>query len=605
MMTQRPMQILQRPRKAPRGIPPTESLRKKMLLVFMFLIFATGGIIAIFSMVVYRYHHSVLTKTYLSDVTRQTTNNLEDRILKIEDINVQLLTNTTVQEQLSTLAAVEKADMDLYELRNVGKTLKRELESFALVTSDVVSMSIVSGKGDVFSVNKITGRGISFAFDKEEIYAANGTTLWGLVGPDHDICIAKAILNLDTMKPIGYISMVYESEYLGDIVKDNSTEYSAAAYVIDGNQKIVVTNHEQYIETKFPYTLQQLRQSDTAQYHNLDGKKSYYYVGDEMPNGWTLIEAVSVQEFHKRTNEVLIATGSILAIIFLLGFLSVQMAAKRITKPTQELLQSMKLFGKGTLTQRVEVRSADEIGQIGSEFNQMADNIENLIERVYLMEISQKQAEIDFLSMQINPHFLYNTLDTISWLSYTEGNHNVSELVVALAELLRAMVKKERFIPLAEELKTVKDYLFIQKQRFGDKLSVHYDIDESAYAYTVPNFILQPLIENAIIHGIEPKIEAGNLWISIQMEPETLCFRITDDGVGMTEKEIERLYQQCKSNDTKQNIGLKNVYRRLLLCFGEDSCPNIMCEKGGGTTIQFCIPIQTADVTSTKRKELS
>jgi two-component system sensor histidine kinase YesM len=575
-----------------------------MLLVFMFLILATGGIIAFFSMVVYRYHHLVLTKTYLSDVTRQTTNNLEERILKIEDINVQLLTNTAVQKQLSILADADETDQNLFELRNIGKTLKRELESFALPTSDVVSMSIVSDKGDVFSVNKVTGRGIEFAFNKEEIYAAKGTTLWGVVGSENDICIAKAILNLSTMKPIGYISMVYESEYLSNIVKDNSTEYSAAAYVVDENQKIVATNREQYILTTFPYELQQLRQSDT-QYENLDGKDYYYYIGNEMPNGWTLVEAVSVREFHKRTNEILIATGSILAVIFLLGFLSVQMAAKRITRPTQELLQSMKLFGKGTLTQRVEVRSADEIGQIGSEFNQLADNIENLIEKVYLMQISQKQAEIDFLCMQINPHFLYNTLDTISWLSFAEGNQNVSELVVALAELLRAMVKKERFISLGEEMKMVKDYLFIQKQRFGDQLSIHYDIDEAAYAYTVPSFLLQPLIENAIIHGIEPKIETGNLWISIGIDQENLCFQITDDGVGMTEEEIKRLYEQCKSNDTKQNIGLKNVYRRLLLCFGEDNCPKITSEEGNGTTIQFSIPMQTADTTLCERKESS
>lgn len=565
------------------------SLRKKMLLVFTILILATGIIISAFSVVVYRYNYAEISKTYLSDVTNQTTNNLEDRILKIEDINVQILTNTVIQQWLKTLGSTEVSS---YELRNISKLLERELEPFALVTSDVVSMSIVSLDGQVFSVNKVTGRGIEYGFSVEEIYEANGTSLWRLVGPDNDICIAKAILNLGTMKPIGYINMVYEAEYFGDIVRDNSTEYSGATYVMDENQKIVITNREKSVGTIFPLDIQELKQTDASRYDTLDGNNSFYYVGNEMPNGWTLVETVSVQEFYKRTNQVLAATGSVLAIIFLFGFICVHMATKRITKPTQDLLESMKLFGKGELSQRVEVLSEDEVGQIGSEFNRTADNIETLIEKVYMMEISQKQAEIDFLCMQINPHFLYNTLDTISWMAFSQGNRDVSELTIALADLLRAMIKKERFISLKEEMKTVSDYLFIQKQRFGDKISVDYDIDENAYPYEVPNFLLQPLIENAIIHGIEPKIEAGNLCIEIKTDEENLYFRVTDDGVGMSQEKIKELYEQCELNDTKQNIGLKNVYRRLLLCYGEESRLEISGQKNAGTSISFRVPIQ-------------
>src|SRR5699024_7334369 len=136
----------------------------------------------------------------------------------------------------------------------------------------------------------------------------------------------------------------------------------------------------------------------------------------------------------------------------------------------------------------------------------MAENIETLIEKVYKMELAQKQAELEFLQMQINPHFLYNALDTIGWKALGEGNTDVSEMSIALAELLRATIKKESFISLKEEMSTVKDYLYIQEQRFGDKISVDYQIDENLEDYQVPNFILQPLIENAIIHGLEPKV---------------------------------------------------------------------------------------------------
>lgn len=428
-------------------------------------------------------------------------------------------------------------------------------------------------------------------FLEGEIYKANGTTLWGLVGPDKDICIAKAILDLTTMKPIGYINIVYEREYFGDIVKDNSTEYSGASYVVDRDGIIVVTNHEKYLGTRFPVAIEALRETDTSRYDILNNTNSFYYVGNEMPNGWTLVEAVSVKEFYKNTYRVIGLTGIFLLGILILSFFSINMATKHIARPTQDLLESMKLSGKGNLFHRVEVKTTDEIGQIGSEYNRMAENIETLIEKVYKMEITQKQAEIDFLCMQINPHFLYNTLDTISWMAIMQGNLDISEMTISLADLLRAMIKKDRFVTVEEEMKTVKDYLLIQGQRFGDKISVLYDVDEQAYPCQVPNFILQPLIENAIIHGLEPKLEKGMLRVRIKLEKDTVVFCIADDGVGMSREEIRELYEKCEMNETNQNIGLKNVYRRLILCYGESSRLHIESEKHRGTKINFILPM--------------
>lgn len=563
------------------------SLRKKMMLVFAVLITVTGVGVALFSAAVFRQGYGKISRVYLGDVTRQTTNNLENMIRTIEDINVQILSSPVIQEQLNI---VNKEEMDSFSVRNISLIVERELETNALFSSDVVSLSVVSKSGLEFSVKKITGRGTDFAFTEKEIYDANGTTLWGLVGPDDDICIAKAILDLTTMRAIGYINIVYEKEYFGDILKDNSTEYSGACYVVDRNGTIVVTNHEKYLGTRFPIEIAGLRESDNSRYDILNNTNSFYYVGNEMPNGWVLVEAVSVKEFYKNTYRAIGLSAVFLAGALVLSFLMISAATKQIAKPTQDLLESMKTFGMGNLSHRVLVTTEDEIGQIGSEYNRMAANIETLIEKVYKMEITQKQAEIDFLCMQINPHFLYNTLDTISWTAIMQGNTEISEVTIALADLLRAMVKKERFISLEEEMKTVNDYLLIQKQRFGDKISVVYEVDREAAACQVPNFILQPLIENAIIHGLEPKLDKGTLWVRIHLSEERLNFSIEDDGAGMSREEIEELYRKCELNDTRQNIGLKNVYRRLILCYGEESRLRIESKKFKGTKISFSLP---------------
>lgn len=565
------------------------SIRKRMMMIFAVLISLTGlGIAALF-IFVFRNGYSALSQVYLKDITRQTTNNLENNIQKIEDINLQILTSQTIQDQLKI---VNEEPLDTFGLQQCRQKIERELATEGLYASYVVSVSVISLEGIEFSVKKEETIGTLFGFTEEEIYEANGTSLWGLAGDTDRICVAKAILDFDTMKPIGYINIVYENSYFSSILEDNSTEYSAASYIVNDQGRIMSTNNSPYQGTEFPMDIQILRKQDKAVYDMLNSTQAFYYVGDEMPNCWTLVQTVSVKEFYKNMKRRIIITALVVLAMLGISLLFVWIATLRIAKPTRELLESMKTLGKENRYPRVKVITQDEIGMIGTEYNRMAENIETLIEKVYKMELAQKQAELEFLQMQINPHFLYNALDTISWKALGEGNTDVSEMSIALAELLRATIKKESFISLKEEMSTVKDYLYIQEQRFGDKISVDYQIDENLEDYQVPNFILQPLIENAIIHGLEPKVEKGKLLLRIKKQGEKLYFLIADDGVGMSEREIEILYEQCEENDTSKSIGIKNVYRRLILYYGENSRLYIKSKKNKGTEIRFSIPLQ-------------
>ena len=560
-----------------------------MMLIFAVLISFTGLGIAGTFIFAFRNGYSSLSQVYLQDITRQTTNNLENNIQKIEDINLQILTSQTVQDQLKI---VNEEKLDTYGLRQCRQKIERELTTDGLYASYVVSVSVISLEGIEFSVKKQETIGTFFGFTEEEIYEANGTSLWGLAGDTDRISVAKAILDFDTMRPIGYINIVYENSYFSSILEDNSTEYSAASYIVNEEGRIMSTNNCPYQGTKFPMEIQTLREKDVAVYDMLDSTQAFYYVGNEMPNQWTLVQAVSVKEFYGNLNRQIVAVAMVVLAMLGISILFVWIATLRIAKPTRELLESMKTLGKENRYPRVRVVTQDEIGMIGTEYNKMAENIETLIEKVYKMELAQKQAELEFLQMQINPHFLYNALDTISWKALGEGNMDVSEMTIALAELLRATIKKESFIPLKEEMSTVRDYLFIQEQRFGDKITVIYQVEKEADKYQVPNFILQPLIENAIIHGLEPKIGKGSLLIRIKRESNRLYFCIEDDGEGMSEKEIGTLYQKCEEGDTGKSIGIKNVYRRLILCYGEESRLNIKSAKNKGTQIQFSIPLQ-------------
>ena len=564
-----------------------------MLLIFAVLIGLTGLGIALLFIFVFRSGYSSISQVYLQDITRQTTNNLENNIQKIEDVNLQILTSQTIQDQLKI---VNEKKLDAFALRQCRQRIEGELLTDGLYASYVVSVSVISLEGIEFSVKKEETIGTLFGFTEEEIYEANGTSLWGLAGDTDRICVAKAILDFNTMHPIGYINIVYENSYFSSILEDNSTEYSAASYIVNDKGRIMSTNNSPYQGTEFPMDIQTLGKENKAVYDMLNSSQAFYYVGDEMPNQWTLVQAVSVEEFYGNLNRQIIVSGMVVLAMLGISILFVWIATSRIAKPTRELLESMKTLGKENRYPRVQVVTQDEIGMIGTEYNKMAENIETLIEKVYKMELAQKQAELEFLQMQINPHFLYNALDTISWKALGEGNLDVSEMTIALGELLRATIKKESFIPLKEEMNTVRDYLYIQEQRFGDKISVVYQVEEEAELCQVPNFILQPLIENAIIHGLEPKMGKGRLFIRIGTGEGRLYILIADDGVGMSEEEIRALYEKCEESDTGKSIGIKNVYRRLILCYGEESRLDIKSEKNKGTKIQFSIPLKLRDM---------
>lgn len=563
------------------------SIRKKMMVVFVVLITVTGiGIASLFA-IVFRYGYSSLSQIYLNDINEQTTNNLENNIQKIEDINVQILSSQVIQSQLKI---VNKKCLDSYDLAQCRQKIERELSNWALYASYVVSVSVISREGIEFAVKKIETGGTQFGFTEDEIYEANGSSLWGITGEKNRICVAKAILDFDTMKPAGYINIVYENSYLSDILADNSSKYSGASYVVNTHGTIMVANKEGYVGENFPVKLSDLRASNTSRYDMFSSTQAFYFVGNEMPNGWSLVQTVSVKEFNKEMNHLIVLAAGIVLLVLGISLGFVWYVTSRIAYPAKELMESMKTLAKDNEYPRVKIVSNDEIGMIGLEYNKMAENIETLIEKVYKMELTQKQAELEFLQMQINPHFLYNALDTISWMALAKGNMDVSEMTIALAELLRATIKKESFVTLREEMNTVKDYLLIQQERFGDKISAEYFVEEDAYSCMVPNFILQPVIENAIIHGLEPKIEKGKVSINISIQDEFLTFLVEDNGVGMDETEILDLYKKCRENNTKQSIGLKNVYRRLLLCYGEASMLKIESKKEQGTRISFLIP---------------
>ncbi|WKA55673.1 sensor histidine kinase [Planococcus shixiaomingii] len=296
-------------------------------------------------------------------------------------------------------------------------------------------------------------------------------------------------------------------------------------------------------------------------------------------------------------------------LLLLITFLLLLMTywfSKSITRPVQKLTESANELAKGRFDLPIKVESNDEISFLAETFDRMRININNLIveiqEKAQLEhELQQnklllKESQLKILQNQINPHFLFNTLNIMSKKAYLEGAEETSDLLVSVASLLRYNLKRsDKPVTLYEEVVVLRQYMEIQKARFTERLHLHMDIDESCLGMQIPGLTLQPIIENAVIHTIEPSEDGGNIWFRISEGMDLITIEIEDDGQGMAQEKILQILSGDSGTTEKSSstgIGFSNVVKRLRLFYGQDDVIGIQSIEGQGTNVVLKIPKQ-------------
>lgn len=539
---------------------------------------------------IFQTTHYQQANAYMGDVTAQASVNENYVIGQINQLSVTVLIDNTVQRNLREINAYQDAEQCQVEIRHLGEEISAAVRADVFNLDSVVSLRIYSLYDNEIFVGTTNREALALSLTKEEIYAANGRALWALAPDKQYLCVCRAILNTNTMQPEGYMVIVCQNRAFCDALQTLSHSYQSHVYVLDETDTIVAANHEEAVGKTFHYWEQSNGATARTMADLLSGEQCDYYIASQMDNGWQMIAMVSTRQIRQAiARSIFVMILLVLAAVIIAAFATLG-AVNRLIRPTRQLVGKMREFGQGKLDSRFDVRTGDEIGQIGFAYNHMAESIQNLMEKVYTLELAKKEAEIEILKMQLNPHFLYNTLDTISWLGIVGGNEDVSEISVSLARLLRANIKNDAMITVEEEMASIQDYLRIQQYRFGDKIEIHYDIAPEAGMCYMPNFLLQPLVENSIIHGLENLAGSGDLFISIRMAGKWLHFCVEDNGIGMAEDEVRRLLLQCEDMKSKRSIGLKNVYRRLYLLYGDSCAFHIESMQERGTKISFKIP---------------
>ncbi len=289
---------------------------------------------------------------------------------------------------------------------------------------------------------------------------------------------------------------------------------------------------------------------------------------------------------------ILLFSGGVLTVLYMLF-------SRWMNAPVRQIKAAMEAVENGNLDVQVDIRTKDEMAYVAEGFNKMVKELQSYIDQVYVARICQKDAELNALKMQIQPHYLYNTLDVIRMTALAEQDEKTAGLLEALARHLRyVMGRQQDRVPLKQELQFMWDYASIIKVRYEDRIKIEIAVEKKDMDLRIPKLILQPIVENCIKHGLREKEGTGHVVIHVERKADFLEIVVMDDGVGMKEEQVVKMQEVLDhpkigytGDDGIISVGMKNVYDRIKLNCGREYGFTIQSVEGMGTIVTYCLPI--------------
>lgn len=407
--------------------------------------------------------------------------------------------------------------------------------------------------------------------------------------------LGRKIIDFNTLKDYGYLLIDIEEVILEQAYTGIVDEKGEEVFICDDRGTIISHSNKNKIDKTIldlPFAKAVLADKNGHNYiqykTNIDKVAIYSTIEGSK---WKIIKTISADYLYKEINQVqkyFIIGGVIYGIVIVLFMIFFSF---RYTEPMIRMRGVIKKVEQGDLTARMDVQSNDELGQLGHSLNNMIVETQVLINKLIREEQEKKEVELEALHAQINPHFLYNTLNTIKWMAKIQGNNGVSKAITALVKLLRISINLGKdMITLQEEIDYVMNYIVIQKLRFSTSINIKYNIDESCRDLTVPKLILQPIVENSIIYGMEDEQHELNIEINAFIKAQCLIIQVCDNGPGIKEEILKDILKAASDNNRFSKVGLNNVNQRIKLYCGNDYGLKIENEVVSGTKVVVTLP---------------
>ncbi|MCZ8513711.1 histidine kinase [Paenibacillus filicis] len=438
----------------------------------------------------------------------------------------------------------------------------------------------------------------------EEAVRQNGGIVWvsdpstkliPTVDEGHFVSAIRVLKDFESGKLLGLLMINVNESFLYKQYAYTVQDYDRL-FLVDGKGTIISAPDKSLIHQNIGNTeyYKQILRNDKGNFiSKIDNNRMLvtYHTVDK--TGWTIIAFTSLDKLLNNIYKVQFLNLVVFVIVLLLSVIVSYFIAIRLSVPVKRLYNSMKKVEMGDLSERSDVKGEDEIGELAQKFNRMVARIEELRDRVLLEQEMKRRSELQSLQSQINTHFLYNTLASIRYMLLTESVEKVDSIIIALVKLLKKTLTDEsEYIPIGEEIENLKNYVYIQTVRQNGKLHVAFDIDDRILHYKTLKLLFQPIVENAIFHGVEPKEGSGSVIVKGWMEEGEIWFRITDDGIGIEGDDGSEEGEITSSVLGFVNgLGLRNVVHRISLHFGDPYCVKIYRPKLGGTTVLLRLPV--------------
>lgn len=450
---------------------------------------------------------------------------------------------------------------------------------------------------DIYHMTRVSNEFWYFTLPGEKY---NATMIWRQVEEDERdgrISMIRRMVDMNNplqIKEVGIMRFSVRLSQLFDSVDYAKLGDGSMLSVLDPFGNVVFTSGPSVEDNND--TLAKVNEPTGLTAHD---RKHYLIIEEDLPQkNWKIVAQVPlniIEQEAKRVRTVLIVICIICVVLFTYtGYVISRSFSKRILK----IVGVLNAFREGDLHKRIAYRGKGEFPQIANALNAMGEDIEALIKKVYLTQLQKKEAELEMLQTQINPHFLYNTLSSINQLAKFGETEKLQDMVVQLAQFYRLTLNSGRIlIPIALEIEQANAYLDIQKVKYGQRMEVTFDIDTNIWPYETIKLILQPFIENVLKHAWSG--DRIHIRVSVQKEGDDILYRVIDDGLGMKQERIQEILDPQDHSHT--GCGIRNIDQRVKLHYGSEYGVSIFSKVGIGTSVQIRIPARSRNSNPDKK----
>lgn len=582
----------------------TTRFKFKLMLSLFIIIVASSSIAAAYT---YFSNQKLLSEELSKQVAisnQEAFNKLELKVQDLKRISQIIVFNREIENMIHRYKEYENTDLfELYIEKQRIDDLINQLRSDAPYITGLYLMDL-RGEEIYYRYNTPAINDLnlySLQSIRDHVLNSNGALQWSRLALPSDIepsgfrdtIVASRVMKNNQLVEYGILIMTIDESFLSSGLDELSKQGADRVYLFNKSQQLLYSNDTSTTEAQLEELLQL---SDNTQ----SNEKELYTRNesvDMLDESFILISLKSLEEVQNKNQAVSLNIVKIGLLIAICASTLLAIMLERILLPLADVMKGLQRLRAGKFETRLKVRSQDELGYIGESFNQMTEQVENLIKEVYIKQLNEQEAELKVLQAQLNPHFLHNFFNEIYWKLHLQGEAQIAHLIGAVSEMLKHSLMPIRTpTTVNEEIKQINNYVSIQAELFENDFEFTLEVEEHVRSYMMIRSILQPLVENVFVHAFRNMVSHKVLKISILEKDEMLQIHITDNGCGIHQHIVDKILDfndYYSSHDVRESLGVRNVARRIQLLYGSPYHLDITSVPDKETTISLYLPILT------------